>query len=75
MKASILFALLPFISKAYSSSSVSDVTAKSIKAFAIREGVSERSDVVKRDTVSEILSDIENAASCTACEVCPSSQI
>ena len=36
---------------------ISDVTSKAATTFA------------KRDTVSDILTDIEDAASCTACEV------
>jgi hypothetical protein len=47
-------ALLPLLTSAFT---ISDVTSKAAATFA------------KRDTVSDILTDIENAASCTACEV------
>lgn len=70
MRASILFSLLPLASKVLGSASISDITAKSIKALAAREDVEERGDLEKRVTVSEILTDIEDAATCTACEVC-----
>lgn len=72
MRVSILFSCLPLALNVLGSASLSDITAKSFKAFAAREDVEERGDLEKRVTLSEILTDIEDAATCSACEVCTS---
>lgn len=69
MKASDLFSLLPLVSLVSASLSVSDVLSNSVKAFAAKEDIVERSDIAKRDTVSDILTYIEDAAECSSCEV------
>jgi sphingomyelin phosphodiesterase len=51
-------AVLPVVATALS---VSDVMRKSVDAYARAQ---------KRSLVSEILTDIEDLAECTACEVC-----
>lgn len=50
----LVAAALPVLTSALT---ISEITSKAAKTFA------------KRDTVSDILTDIEDAASCTACEV------
>jgi len=57
MKLSNLVGLMTALPVLTSALTISDVTSKAAKTFA------------KRDTVSDILTDIEDAASCTACEV------